>query len=172
MRAGEPDRDGEAETRSSLAGWLSGWLRNVHPAHELAAAIAVLIALGPLATIAGAQLLARQERSEAERLRADLAPRLAAEQSIEAARAEIGAILQRPAIGATLEAFARGLPADATVVRIERNAGGTLEADITATDPDQLRASIRRDPALAGLRNTSQRQSDTAMIVTLRQDAP
>lgn len=172
MQAGQPDREDLTEPRASLLGGLSAMFRNVHPAHELAAAIAVLIALGPLATIAGAQLLTRQDRSEAERLRTELAPRLAAERSIEAARSEIGALVRRPAIGTTLEAFARGLPADATVIRIERNANGGLEADIIAADPDQLRAAIRRDPALAQMRNTSQRQSDTAMIVTLRQDAP
>lgn len=151
---------------------LAAALRTAHPDRELAAAVAVLIALAPLLTIAGAQLLARHEHTEAERLRADLAPRMADERSAEAARTEIAKAVQRPALGATLEAFARGLPADAGLVRIERKADGVLEADVTAADPDQLRAAIRRDPALARLRDTSQRQSDTAMIVTLRQDGP
>lgn len=138
---------------------------------ESAAALAVLIALGPLATIAGAKLLTRHERAQIVSLQNNLAPRIAAEQAARTARSEIGAAIARPQMGATLEALSRALPADASLSRAERTAQGALEFDVTTTDPDRLRAAIRRVPELAGLRDSGQRQDGGTMLVSLRQDA-
>ena len=172
MKAGEPDREPEAAPGNTLAGRLAAMLRSGgHAPRELAAAVAVLIALGPLMTIAGAKLLARHERSESTRLQGELAPRLAAEQAARTARAEIAATVQRPAMGTTLEALARALPADASLSRVERTAQGALEVDVTTADPDKLRAAIRRAPELSGLRDSGQRQGDGTMLVSLREDA-
>ena len=172
MKAGEPDRDNAPRPDGSLAARLASVLRGRGHDRELAAAIAVLIALGPLATIAGAELLAGRDRARAAEARVALEPRLAAERAPIAARAEMGAAIQRPALGATLESLARGLPVDATLARVERAAKGALELDIVVADPDRLRAALRRDPALARLRDTSQRQVDATMVVTLREEGP
>jgi hypothetical protein len=150
---------------------LAAALRRIPPVWEAATAVAVLIALGPLMTIAGAKLLTRHERAQIAPLQNDLAPRLTAEQAARNARTEIGAAIARPQMGATLEALSRALPADASLSRAERTAQGALEFDVTTTDPDKLRAAIRRVPELAGLRDSGQRQGDGAMLVSLRQDA-
>jgi len=171
MEAGQPDRDTVSAPQGSLAAGLAALLRTPPSTRELAAAIAVLIALGPLATIAGAQLLTRQERAEVTRLKAEREPRLAAELAAERARTEMASTLRHQPLSSALEALARGLPADASLVRVERNAQGALEIDVSTTDPDRLRAALRRDPALARLRDTSQRQADTAMIVSMREEA-
>ncbi|RYY45418.1 MAG: hypothetical protein EOP59_04505, partial [Sphingomonadales bacterium] len=126
MQAGQPDRETRNEPPSSLGGRLVALLRGPASGRELAAAIAVLIALGPLATIAGANLLTAHARSEAARLQATLAPRLAADLAAERARAEMSSALSRPSAAATLDALARGLPADASLVRAERSALGVL----------------------------------------------
>ena len=174
MQAGEPDRD-PATAPSTLAARLGGLFRtsDARTAQwEAAATVAILLALVPLATIAGAKLLTRHENTQIAQLRSDLAPRLAAEQAARTARNEIGPAIARPPLGTALEALSRALPADASLSRAERTAQGALEFDVTTTDPDKLRAAIRRVPELAGLRDSGQRQSDGAMIVSLRQDAP
>ena len=172
MQAGQPDRESETEPQASLGARLAASLRGPAGARELAAAVAVLIALGPLATIAGAKLLTAQARGEAARLQSEQAPRLAADLAAERARIEMASALRRPSAASTLDALARGLPADATLVSAARTAQGVLEVEVTTPDPDALRATLRRDPALTGLRDMSQRQAETAMIVSLRQDAP
>ena len=173
MNAGEPDRDNAPASGGSLAARLAAAIRAPgNPNRELAAAIAVLIALGPLATIAGAEWLAAHERRETVQLRNQLEPRLAAQRGASDARAEMAGTVQRPALGTTLEALARGLPADATLARVERTAKGALELDVIAADPDKLRAALRRDPALARFRDTSQRQIDATMVVSLREERP
>jgi hypothetical protein len=141
------------------------------PTWERAAAVAVLIALAPLFTIAGAKLLLQHERAATARLQEELGPRLAAEQAARNARASLDATVRRPAMSTTLEALARGLPADASLWRAERTAQGALELDVTTADPDKLRATIRRAPELAGLRDSGQRQGDGTMLVSLREDA-
>jgi hypothetical protein len=174
MQAGEPDRDVVSAPGGTLAARLRALLRtrDARTARwEVAAAVAVFIALGPLVTIAGARLLTRHENTQIAQLQSDLAPRLAAEQAARTARNEIGAAIRRPAVGATLEALSRALPADASLARAERTAQGALEFDVTTTDPDRLRAAIRRVPELAGLRDSGQRQGDGAMLVSLHQDA-
>lgn len=173
VKAGEPDRDTATHPQGSLAARLALAMRAPgNPNRELAAAIAVLIALGPLATLAGAQVLAARERAEILQLRAQIEPRLAAERAASQAYAELSAATRRPAFAATLEALARGLPADATLARVERTAKGALELDVLVADPDKLRAALRRDPALARLRDTSQRQADAMMVVSLREEGP
>ncbi|RYY29433.1 MAG: hypothetical protein EOP62_00925 [Sphingomonadales bacterium] len=172
MNPGEPDREPVPHPRETLAARFRSAMRaNGRPDLELAVAVAVLIALAPLFTIAGAKLLARHERSEITRLQTDLAPRIAAEQAAQTARSEIAAATSRPAMGTTLEALARALPADATLARAERTVQGALDLEITTVDPDKLRAAIRRAPELTGLRDSGQRQGDGIMLVSLHQDA-
>lgn len=169
MQAGQPDRDPSLE-RGSLAARLAAVLRKPAAPWEAGAAVAILILLAPLATIAGAKLLTHHERTEIARLQTDLAPRIAAEQAARTAHSQLAAAVNRPLMGATLEALARALPADATLSRAERTAQGALELDVTTTDPDKLRAAIRRAPELDGLRDSGQRQGDGNMLVSLRQD--
>jgi hypothetical protein len=136
------------------------------PEGSMAALVAVLIAAGPLLTIGGAKLLAGRERAAVARLAAEASPRIDAARAAAEARVQLGVVLRRPTLGATIEALARALPADATLVRAERNAQGGIEFDIAAADPDRLRSALRRAPALARLRNTGQRQADGRIIVT------
>jgi len=129
----------------------------------------VLIAAGPVVTILGANLLASGMRVEVEHLREQAAPRVAAAGLAARERAELVGLLRRPVLGATAEALARVLPAEATLVRVERNTAGLLEVDLTAPDPDKLRAALRREPALARLRDAGQQQGELAMTVSLRE---
>jgi hypothetical protein len=142
------------------------------PKGSVAALVAALIAAGPLLTIGGAKLLAGQQRSAAAALESDASPRIEAARAAEAARNQMAAVLRRPALGATIEALARALPSDATLLRAERNPAGALELEIATPDPDRLRAALRRAPAFARLRNTGQRRADAKMIVLFAETAP
>jgi hypothetical protein len=137
---------------------------------RLALAVALLIAAGPLATLVGAELLARQARSATAALDARLAPRMAAERDAEQARAAMRAMVAQPTLGATLDAVARALPADAAVVRAERGPDGALELEVSALDPDQLRPALRVLPGIGTFRNVGQRQNGAAMIVSFRSE--
>lgn len=136
---------------------------------QVGAAVALLIAAGPVATIAGAGLLARATRAETLRLQTEATPRVAAQQAAARDRIELGAVLRRPTLGATLEALARALPAEAVLLRAQRDRHGLLEVEVAAPDPDQLRAALRREPMLAALRDAGQRQGEAAMIVSLKE---
>lgn len=151
-----------ASARRAPAGGGAGWSEG-----KVAIVVALLLLAGPLLTIGGARLLADRQRAAAARIEADAAPRIAAAEAAEAARAQLGTVLRRRPLGTTIETLARALPADATLVRAERTAQGRLALEIGTSDPDRLRAALRRIPALARLRNTGQRQADAAMIVLL-----
>jgi hypothetical protein len=143
------------------------------PAREwrVAAGVAVLLALGPAATMIGANLLTEAARAESRRLQARAAPRVAAEREAESERARLAAALRRPGVGAVIEAAARALPPEAALVRAERDADGLIELEVSTPDPDKLRAALRREPLLAGLRDSGQRQADAAMVVSFREGA-
>ena len=142
------------------------------PPARVAVLVALLITAGPLLTIATARLLAGAQRAAAARLEADLAPRIGAARAAAEARGEIDAVLRRKTLGATIEALARALPADAALVHVARDTRGVFEIEIAAADPDRLRAALRRAPAFARLRNTGQRQADARMIVTFAGTTP
>lgn len=135
---------------------------------RFAAGIALLIAAGPLVSLAGADLLAKRVRAETAGLGARLAPRIAAERSAEQARAQMRATIGRPMLAATLDVVARALPADATVLRAERTRDGALELEIAGPDPDQLRPALRALPGIGSFRNIGQRRGEAAMIVSFR----
>ena len=136
-----------------------------------AAGLGTLLAAGPLLPLAGASMLAQHERNATVRLQAQLAPRLDAEATAREARAALANAAGRAAPGQVLELLAGVLPAEARLARVERTRDGGLELDAAGSDPDTLRAAIRRAPELAGMRNTSQRRTDAAMIVSMREDA-
>lgn len=142
--------------------------------HELriAVAVAVLLVLGPLATIVGANILASRARAEAARLDATASPRVAARAAAERDRAALATLLRRPTVGATIEAIAQALPPEAALLGASRNRDGLLEIEVRTPDPDKLRAALRRQPSLGGLRDAGQRQADASMIVTFRQVQP
>lgn len=138
----------------------------------IAGAVAVLLILGPLATIVGANILASRARTEAARLDATAAPRVAARAAGERDRAELATLLRRPTVGATIEAIAQALPPEAALLGASRNRDGLIEIEVRTPDPDKLRAALRRQPSLGGLRDAGQRQSDASMIVTFHQAQP
>lgn len=179
MDAGKPDQAESQGQGRSLVAALRSWLgRQSAPSSALAmpsptgrriaAAVALLIAAGPLVTLLGADMLAAGARSESAELATRLAPRMAAERAAEQARAQMRATIAGPMLGATLEAVARALPANATVLRAERTRDGALEFEISAPDPDQLRPTLRALPGIGTFRNTGQRQGETGMIVSFR----
>jgi hypothetical protein len=184
MHVGEPDPEAAAIASPSLAHRLLALAKRrppgvAHPASaarwsdaSVAALVAVLIAAGPLLTIGAARLLAGQQRAAAARLETEASPRIEAARAAAEAREQMDAVLRRRTLSATIEALARALPADATVVRAGRTAQGVLEIEIAAADPDQLRAALRRAPTFARLRNTGQRQADAKMIVAFVGTAP
>lgn len=138
---------------------------------RLALALAALIALGPLATITGAALIERRARAEAAQLTAQAAPRLKAEAGAQTARAALREAVRQPGVAILLNHVAAAIPADARVARMRKAADGTMEIEITAPDPDLLRAAMRRDPALAAFRETGQRRAGAMIAVTMRRVA-
>ena len=154
MRAWAADRPGVPAGRRD-------WL--------VAGGVAGLIAAGPVATILAAHLIAGGLRGEIARLEEQAAPRVAAEQAVAKDRATLVALLRRPGLGAEIDALARAMPPEAALSRIARGRDGLLEVDISAPDPDKLRAALRREPALARLRDAGQRQADMMMIVSLKE---
>lgn len=135
----------------------------------VAGSVAALIAAGPVFTIVGAKLMTGSVRAEVNRLEEQAAPRNAAAKSAADDRAALVAMLRRPGLGATAEALARVLPVEAVVLRIERDRQGLLEIDISAPDPDKLRAALRAEPALARLRDAGQQRGDLMMTVTFKE---
>lgn len=177
MRAGEPDREDVPAPGESLAGRLlrAGRTRGAADASREparwwreATLVAGLIGLGPVLTIGGAKLLAARERTQTARLEAQLAPRMARRADAEQARERLASVLERPTLAGTLDALARALPKDASLVRAERSGEGELQLEVRTPDPDALRGALRRTPALARLRETGQQRGDAAMIVSLR----
>lgn len=134
-------------------------------------ATALLLAMGPAATLVGAKILAEREAAVVADLRRNAAPQLSRQRDLADARALLAPVVARPA-ALTIQAFAKALPADARLLRLEQYASGALEAEVVTSDPDQLRGAIRQEAALRRMRDASQRQADAGMIVTLRQDAP
>lgn len=131
--------------------------------------IAALIVAGPLATLIGAHLLTHAARRETAELATQAAPLLAARAEHARAQALLAGAWSRQPLGATIEAVARALPPEASLLRAERLADGRLAIEVTAPDPDRLTAAFRREGALAGLRATAQVPGDGAMRVTLEQ---
>lgn len=186
MRAGEPDPGPEPiQPAGSLAqklgaaarGWRWRWPEGgrERPAAnqwKLAAALGGLIAAGPLLTLGGAILLTSGVNREIAKLRHQAEPRIARAERVQAERGQLAAALGRPTLAATLDALARALPPDATLVRLERNSRGLLTAEVATPDPDRLRTALREEPALALLRDAGQRQGDAMMVVALSERAP
>lgn len=138
---------------------------------RLAAGLAALIALGPLATIVGAGLIERGARAEAARLAARVAPRLKAEARVRAARDVLRDAARDAGVAVWLDRLAAAIPGDARVTRMSKAADGSMEIEVTAPDPDVLRTALRRNPALAGFRETGQRRAGAMIAVTLRRAA-
>lgn len=139
---------------------------------RLGAAIAVLIWAGPLAALLGAKLLEHAAEREMGALHAQLAPRVAAQHQAEAARLRLGDALRGPRPSAVAEALARTMPAEAKVARIAREPGGAIDLEISAPDPDRLRAALRRAPEFARMRDTNQRAGDGEIVSRFRIAAP
>ncbi|NYT42063.1 hypothetical protein HZY97_14935 [Sphingomonas sp. R-74633] len=172
MDAGKPDP--KASPPDSLSHRLSAKLDGLRlpvGSWGTAAALGALIAAGPLLTLVGANLLAKHEKRATLQLQNQIAPRLEAEETARAARTALANAAGRASPGEVLELLAGVLPAEASLTRIERTTDGGLELDVAGGDPDGLRAAIRRAPEFAGMRNTSQRRTDAAMIVSMREDA-
>lgn len=138
---------------------------------QRAGGLAALIALGPLLTIVGAGVIEWNAQAEVARLTAQLAPRMKAEARERAARAVLRSAVRDAGVAVWMDRLAAAIPADARVARMARTADGAFEIEITAPDPDLLRAALRRDPALAGLRETGQRRAGAMIAVTLRRAA-
>lgn len=134
-----------------------------------AVALAAIVALGPLLTIVGANMLRagveHDNRVAEHQLRSQLAPQAAQRESAAVLRDAV----RQPALTATLERLARALPEDARLVSAARTTDGRVEIEVSAADPDQLRGALRRDAALAAMRETGQRRTqDARVVVTLR----
>lgn len=138
---------------------------------RLAAGLAAVIALGPLMTIAGAGLLEWRAQAEATRFTAQAAPRLKVEARAQAARASLRDAARDAGVAAWADRVATAIPAEARVARMSKAADGAMEMEITAPDPDLLRAALRRDPVLAGFRESGQRRAGAMIAVTLRRTA-
>ena len=138
---------------------------------RLAGALAAVIALGPLATIVGANMLERHAQAETARLSAQAAPRIKAEAGRKAAREALRMAARDAGVAVWLDRVASAIPAESRVARMTRTAAGVIELEISTPDPDLLRGALRRDPALASFRETGQRRAGAMIAVTLRRPA-
>jgi hypothetical protein len=84
-----------------------------------------------------------------------------------AARKRLQIVLAQPGIGATLAGLARALPSESIVRRVARDEGGVLTVEVATSDPDRLRAALRRDPVTSRLRDVAQQGGLAGLIVTL-----
>lgn len=173
MKVGKPDAETRAPREASLVERLAARLRDGGDAsgtglaaRRLAMLVAALIVAGPVLTLGGAKLLIARERAASAALQADLAPRIAAARSAEAARRELAQVLRQRSLGQVLEVLGRVLPPGSTLVRLERTGQGALEFDVATPDPDRLRMALRRAPEFAQIRNVGQRQADGGLIVS------
>ena len=57
------------------------------------------------------------------------------------------------------------------MIRAERGRDGLLEIDVSAPDPDKLRAALRAEPALARLRDAGQQRGELMMTVSFKEVA-
>ncbi len=168
---------GLAGAARGAAGATRGWwaARPPVPAAKrdwwVAGGLAALIAAGPALTIVVGGLIADGVRGEVRRLEAQAAPRAAAAKTASEDRAALVVMLRRPGLGATAEALARALPVDAVLIRAERGRDGLLEIDVSAPDPDKLRAALRAEPALARLRDAGQQRGELMMTVSFKEVA-
>jgi hypothetical protein len=168
----EPNPPSSKRRRFSLFARIAHW--RVHGRDggaAVAAAVALLLALAPLLTIAGAYATARSIRGETAALAREAEPKLAAAREAEAGRTALRQLLATPTLGATLDGLARALPPESLVTSAERRADTTLTVEVATADPDRLRASLRRDPATAGLRDVGQRRGESTMLVMLEERA-
>ncbi|MEG3179679.1 hypothetical protein [Sphingomonas sp. LT1P40] len=151
-----------ADVRAPRAAWAGvDW--------RFAAALAGVIALGPLATIVGAGVLERSVRAEAVRLETAASPRMKVEARERAAREMLRTAARDATVAVWLDRVAAALPSDVRVVGMAKLADGGMALEVSTPDPDLLRGRLRRNPALAGLRETGQRRSGAMIVVTLRQ---
>lgn len=166
------------ETRDSLADrmaqrFAAGVPREPRPSGDpidlrLAAGLAALIALGPLATIVGANLLSASAERETRMLQAQGRQRFDAELRDREARSLLRDSVRRPLASVVLDRIARVLPADARLTAVFYAEDGEIRIEILALDPDPLRTALRRDPMLAQLRETAQRRAGAGTLVMLR----
>lgn len=139
---------------------------------SLVAALAGIIALGPLITIVGANLLSARVEADNRAREAMLQTRRAPQAARREAATALHSAIRQPGLVATLERLAHVLPDDARLVMAARGSDGRLEVEIAANDPDLLRAALRRDPVLGAMRETGQRRTqDARVIVTWRSRA-
>lgn len=138
---------------------------------RFAAALAGLIALGPLLTILGAGMIERGAFAEAARIRVQTEPRIKAEREERAARSALRTAAHAKPVALWLDRVAAAIPADVRVARMTKAADGAIELEISTPDPDLLRGALRRDPMLAGFRETGQRRAGAMIAVTLRRAA-
>jgi hypothetical protein len=131
------------------------------------AALVLLIAAGPALTLAGATLLEHRARTEIAALSPAAEPVLARARADAATRAAWAPLLDRAALGTTIERLAASLPADDRLASVASRTDGTLDVTILTADPDALRDALRREPVLAQLREAGQQRGDAAMRVTL-----
>lgn len=139
------------------------------PIDRMGLAMAAMIVAMPVVTWTGATLIAARDRAATARIMSTASPILAARTGRDHARTLLAAAWRGPTAGMVVEALARSLPADAALLRVERQATGALSVEVAAPDPDRLTATLRREPALAALRATGQAQGDGTMRVTLEE---
>ncbi|PCD03706.1 hypothetical protein COC42_04965 [Sphingomonas spermidinifaciens] len=124
-------------------------------------ALALLLPLGPILTIAGADWLT-----------ARVSPPPADDVSTDASRAERHALARLGPTGfaATVDRVARLLPPEARLVSLslDRERGDSaLEMEIATADPDRLRAALSRAGGAARLRAVGERRGDGVLIVSV-----
>lgn len=136
---------------------------------RVAAALAGAVALGPLLTIVGANLMRVGVEAENRVLDARLRVRLAPQNAHADAATILRDAVRQPAMSVALEQLASALPDDARLVLATRDAQGRLLFEVSTTDPDALRGTLRGQPVFAAMRETGQRRTgDARVVVTLR----
>ncbi|RXZ34190.1 hypothetical protein EO081_00235 [Sphingomonas desiccabilis] len=131
-------------------------------------ALALMLAAGPALTWACAAVLEHRAHADVAALAPAAEPLLVRARADAATRAAWAPLLDRAALGSTLERLAATLPADDRLARVASEPDGTLEVAILTADPDALRDALRREPALAQLREAGQQRDEAVMRVTLR----
>lgn len=161
----EPEKLPPPDPAPSLAERLGVAARRVPGApgqgRALGWALALLLPLGPLLTIAGAEWWAAQVAAAPVDAAAGAASRIERD-----ALSRLGPAGFAP----TIDRIARLLPPEARLVSLSVDRSepeGVLTAEIATADPDQLRARLARDPSASKLRVVGERRGDGVLIVAI-----
>lgn len=127
--------------------------------------LAALLASVPFSIWAGAEWLTRDVRARSAALVEQTAPWRAARADQARARAEFTRLVAAPRAAERVDQLARALDESDRIAAVQRDAGGTITAEVLTVDPARVRSQLRRSADLPPLRTVAERRGEAALVV-------